>query len=246
MRRVLGTILAVALLLGLGALAVLALPNANASLAGAPAVSAAAPEFNPDAPAASTLKWNSVALPLAVSTSQGVVDAQTLANYTATGNANTTGTSVQRVMKWDLTNQRWLEYYPQDPDLGDANFALGVKDAVMILLSSAQSSTVLSWVGDVPIQGSVHNPLRTSAWNFIMVPLDQYGTFGTMSSPTGTAATLASTIGSVQRVMKWDPSAQRWVEYYPSDPDLGDPDFAVYIGYPYMVRTGTSTPTQWP
>ena len=36
MRRVLTTVLAVALLLGLGALAVLALPNANAPLAGAP------------------------------------------------------------------------------------------------------------------------------------------------------------------------------------------------------------------
>ena len=50
MRRVLSTVLAVALLLGLGVLAVLALPNANTSLAEAPAVSAAAPEFNPEAP----------------------------------------------------------------------------------------------------------------------------------------------------------------------------------------------------
>ena len=63
MRRVLSTVLAVALLLGLGTLAVLALPNANASLAGAPAVSAAAPEFNPDAPTA-TNKYNVIGLPL--------------------------------------------------------------------------------------------------------------------------------------------------------------------------------------
>ena len=52
MRRVLSTVLAVALLLGLGVLPVLALPNANTSLAEAPAVSAAVPEFNPEAPAA--------------------------------------------------------------------------------------------------------------------------------------------------------------------------------------------------
>ena len=63
MRRALTTVLAVALLLGLGALAVLALPDANTSLAGAPAVSAAAPEFNPDAPAA-TNNYNAIGMPL--------------------------------------------------------------------------------------------------------------------------------------------------------------------------------------
>ena len=63
MRRVLTTVLAVALLLALGALAVLALPNGSAPLAGAPAVSAAAPEFNPDAPTA-TENYNLIAMPL--------------------------------------------------------------------------------------------------------------------------------------------------------------------------------------
>jgi hypothetical protein len=50
MKRALSTILAVALLLGLGALAVLAMPNANTPLAAAPIVSAAAPKLDPDAP----------------------------------------------------------------------------------------------------------------------------------------------------------------------------------------------------
>ena len=106
MRRVLTTVLAVALLLGLGALAVLALPNANAPLAGAPAVSAAAPEFNPDAPTAPT--FNMIAMPLNAAnqfTTAGV-------SFNAPGLASVVGPGVQQVLAWDAANGFYLQYIP--------------------------------------------------------------------------------------------------------------------------------------
>jgi hypothetical protein len=252
MGRLLSTIIAVALLLGLGALAVLATPHGSAamtagSLAAAPVAAA------PDAPAVGNPRWNSIALPLNV-TGLGITDAQKLANYIATGNATIEGSSVLRVMKWDAasTPQRWLEYYPPDPSAGDPVFAVATGDALMVLLSSAQSSTVLSLVGDVPPAnpdpGAVNYTLSNSAWNFIMIPLDQYSLYGSPSAPVGTAASLATDIGGVTRVMKWDATATppRWIEYYPSDPSAGDDDYNVFSGYPYMIRTNASAPTQWP
>ena len=116
----------------------------------------------------------------------------------------------------------------------------------MILLDSTQTSTVLSWVGDVPTQGTIHNQLAPNSWRFIMVPLDQYGSFGSPLAPTGTAATLGTLIPGVEWVMKWDATAQAYVEYFPQNPDFGDPDYPVYIGYAYFIRTGASAPAQWP
>lgn len=247
MGRLLSTIVAVALLLGLGVLAVMALPGAAAPMT-AGAVAAAPLAAEPDAPAAlmaGTPKWNSIALPLDV-TASGVTDSQKIANYISTGNANTIGTSVLRVMKWSRLEQRWIDYIPQDPDLGDPVFTVDVGDALLVLLDSTQTSTVLSWVGDVPLQNTITNQLSQNAWNFITVPLDQYATYGSLSAPSGTAATLAGDITGITRVMKWEASEQRWVDYIPQDPDLGDADYAVNFGYPYLIRTDNTAPTQWP
>jgi len=63
MGRVLSTIIAVALLLGLGALAVLALPGTGAPMTASP-VAAAPLAAEPDAPAAGTDKLNVIAMPL--------------------------------------------------------------------------------------------------------------------------------------------------------------------------------------
>ncbi len=152
-------------------------------------------------------------------------------------------------MKWDQVELRWYEYFPVDPDLGDPDFAVGSGDglALMVLVDNALlASTTLSWVGDVPDAGTVTNPMTPNAFNFIMIPLDQYATYGSPGSPAGTALTLANDITNVTRVMKWDMTEQRWFEYYPVDPDLGDPDFDVFTGYPYLISINASGPTQWP
>lgn len=256
MKNALSSIAIIVLLVALGALTVIALPRGmETATASAPATEPAAPSIEaaasaPEAPAA-TNKWNSIALPLDVAGSD-VSMASDVANYIASGDANDPGNqTVKRVMKWNEASQRWVEYFPQDPDLGDPDFAVGSGVAggalaLMVLVDSNLSNTVLSWVGDVPAEGTVTNPLQANGFSFIMVPLDQYASFGSPGSPSGTAADLADAITNLTRVMKWDSSLQRWVEYFPQDPDLGDPDFDVFAGYPYMVRGNASTPSQWP
>lgn len=221
MKRVLTTVLAVALLLGLGALAVLAMPSANAPLAAAPVVSAAAPEAV-DAGG----KYNTIALPL----DNGI----TLASALVTDiNATTAGTATQ-VWKWDPT----LGYSIYDPaDLLPDDFTLKVGDAVWVVMEGS-GELVYSMVGDVPAEDSVHFDLvgttpPSCRFNFVSVPLDQ----GSITS----ASQLATAIGDVSQIWSWDPITGYSI-YDPAD--LLPDDFTVRIGYPYFVcMTATKT---WP
>jgi hypothetical protein len=233
MRRVLGTILAVALLLGLGALAALALPNANASLAGAPAVSAAAPEFNPDAPAA-TVKYNMIGLPLN-STNQFTSAGY---SYNADGLGKIVGTGVTQVLSWNPSTQTYLTW---DVGIQDGtNFSLTTSNAYWILLDSTAGS-VVSFVGDVPAQGSTHFTLTRPAsagclLNDITLPLDW--------SSVANADQLATAVGNVSQVLQWNASTQTFVTW---DVAIQDgTNFATKIGYPYRLCLSTGGATTWP
>jgi hypothetical protein len=224
MRRVLTTVLAVALLLGLGALAVLALPNGSAPLAGAPAVSAAAPEFEPDAPNAGG-KYNQIGLPL----DNRITLASALVNDI---NATTGGTATQ-AFKWDPNNGYSL-YDPNDPFSVD--FSLKVGDPVLILMEGTAGNLVYSMVGDVPAQGSVKFNLVGATpckLNHITLPLDK----GSITL----ASQLTTAIGDVSQVLVWDPN-NGYTIYDPQDPF--SQDFSVRIGYPYFVCTTASK--TWP
>lgn len=248
MNRVLTTALAVVLLLGLGALAVLAMPSGSAALNAAPFVSAAPPAQEgstdavaaPDAPDV-TSQWNAIAMPLIV---PSVNTSAKVANYINSGDPAVEGSGITRVLKWN--GLRWLEYYPQAPFLGDEDFTVNTGDALMVLADASLAANRVSWVGEVPALGAVQNDLTPNAWNYITIPLDQYDTYGSLGAPTGTAATLAADITNVNRVMFWDSTVPRWFEYYPDAPFLGDEDFPVYMGYPYMIHTKEMPPTKWP
>ncbi len=84
MKQALSTVVAVALLLGLGGLAVLALPGAQVAVNPASVVMAA-PLAAPEAPNG-TNSWATIALPLDV-TGSGVTMASNVANYISTGDA---------------------------------------------------------------------------------------------------------------------------------------------------------------
>jgi hypothetical protein len=219
MRRVLTTVLAVALLLGLGALAVLALPNGSAPLAGAPAVSAAAPEFQ-DAPLA-TQNYNLLAMPLNSTnqfTSAGL-------GFNADGLASLIGTGAKQVLRWNASTQLWEARLPEFQD--GPNFALEVGGVYFVLVDSTVGN-VVSFVGDVPAQGSVHYNLLGAAnckFNTVMVPLDR--------SDITTADQLATAIGNVEQVLNWNASTQLFETRLPAFQD--GPNFTVKIGYPYGV-----------
>ncbi len=228
MNRVLTTVLAVALLLGLGALAVLALPGASAPLAAAPFVSAAAP----DAPMAAQ-NVNAIAMPLDATnqfTAAGV-------NFDADGLATIVGPGVQQVLKWNATSgyQTW---YPPDQD-GD-NFLLTVGGSYRLVLDNT-ANTIVSFVGDVPAQGAVKFTLVRPTGvgcviNDISLPLDQ--------SAVADADDLAQAIGNVDQVLFWDKDTQGYKTWYPADQD-GD-NFTTLIGYPYRVCLLSGGATTWP
>jgi hypothetical protein len=227
MRQALTTVLAVALLVGLGALAVLALPNANAPLAAAPVVSAAAP----DAPEAAQ-NYNMVAVPLN-STAQ-------MSSFDAAGLAALAGSGVQRVLRLDASAQVYQTYYP--PTGAGTNFQLVVGDAYWLLLDKYAGS-VLSFVGDVPPPsgetGAVKFTLYKGSpckYNDISIPLDR--------SDIIDAASLAAAIGGVDRVLQLNASSQTFQTYYPATG--AGTNFLTQIGYPYRVCLNNTAPAFWP
>lgn len=252
MKRISSSVAIFVLLAALGGLTLLAMPRGLEGDTTAP--SNVFPRFAPASEAAlseslapdATNKWTAIAIPLDVSGS-GISMASHVANYIASGDPDDAGNgSIKRLMKWDLAQQKWIEYTPQFPLIGDPDFAVEPGGALLVLADSSLQNTTLSWLGDVPESGVITNTLAANAWNFIMVPLDQYAMYGSPGAPVGTASDLADDITGVSRVMKWDAVQQKWIEYYPDFPLLGDDDFDVYAGYPYMIRTNSSSPTQWP
>lgn len=228
MGRVLSTIIAVALLLGLGALAVLALPGTGAPMTASP-VAAAPLAAEPDAPAAGTNKYNVIALPL---------DSQSqFSTYDAPGLAALVGPGVQEVSKLQAGTQTYLTYYPPIGD-GD-NFSMQIGGVYWLLLDS-NANSVVSFVGNVPNPGTVHNTLTRPAgtgclYNDIIIPLDQAAM---------TPQQLADLLGNVQEVSQLSAATQTFLTWYP---DIQDGDtFSISIGYPYRVCLRTGGITSWP
>jgi len=241
MKRLLSTGIAIALLLGLGILAVLARPGGGALLgaprsAAAPALSQLPAAVTGAAPAA-TANWNAIAM--ALDNTATLPDAQALAQAI---------TGTQQVLQWNAAAQAFDAYIP-DPvfpgGLG-TNFALQLGQPYMVQVGNTAPS-VFSLVGDVPPQtgqtGAVQFSLLGGSpcqWNFISLPLDQ----GSIT----TAQQLADAIGNVEQVLQWNAatSVQAFDAYIP-DPvfpgGLGT-NFSTHIGYPYFVCMATSK--SWP
>jgi hypothetical protein len=234
MNRVLTTVLAVALLLGLGALAVLALPGASTPLAAAPFVSAAplAPG-QPEAVTAPdvTLKYNVIALPLDAKAS--IPNAAALVDYLNRAEVGQPKT-VDQVLHWDAAAQDFTDYYL--PNLGPlgTNFSLEVGGTYWILLDST-APPVFSVVGDVPQVGELqYNLLGATpncAYNNIIIPLDQWDAAITHASDLVTAMG-GPTV--VDQVLQWSAADQDFVDYWLPNIPIGT-DFSVQPGYPYMV-----------
>ncbi len=244
MNRVLTTVLAVALLLGLGALAVLALPGASTPLAAAPFVSAApdAQEVTPDAVAApdattGVLGWNVIALPLEVA---GVNTADNVAYYISTGDpVDPTDNAIEQVAHW--IDGQWVYRQVGGGFGSDPDFDVNAGDALLIRARSNAPAT-FAWVGDVPEQGSIAYTLPQGGWHVLMLPLD--AEVDTNGDGTATADELGNDIGGIEQVAQWLDG--QWVYRRVNGGFGSDPDFAVRIGYPYLILTTATTPGTWP
>lgn len=222
MGRVLSTIVAVVLLLGLGALAVLALPGAGAPMTASSA--AAAPlAAEPDAPAAPAAleNYNLIALPL---DSQAQFTAAG-ATWDAKGLAQFIGTGVTQVLRWD-SSVGFQIWYPLTNR--GTNFPLVVSGTYFVLLDSNATSNVVSFVGGVPNMGSVQYDLvggTPCVYNSFMVPLDQ--------SAITSETLLGQALVNAEQVLSWDANSQNWLIWYPAT-GRGS-TFPVKVGYPYFA-----------
>ena len=265
MKRTLSTILAVALLLGLGTLAVLArgggdilTPADNVVAAAAQAQTAAAP----DVPLSS--KYNMIALPLAVQTTWA--SSTPVIPFTSQGLAQFVGlSSVTQVLRWDAARQAYDQWLPQDvPPSGtvggqytETPYALATGGVYRMLLNNANSSlTVVSFVGDVPAANSIRYTFvgaTACKYNQVSIPLEQFAPSGISDSQQ-----LAVSMGGsskVAQVLRWDATRQAYDQWLPGDvPPSGtvggqytETPYPVNIGYPYVVcMLAGANNVQWP
>jgi hypothetical protein len=198
-------------------------------------VSAAAPEFQdaPLAPAAAE-NVNVIAMPLNAAnqfTSAGLT-------YDQKGLATLVGPGVQQVLRWNAATQSYLIWYPPIDD-GDP-FPMETGGVYWLLLDGTANG-IVSFVGDVPAQGSVHFTLQRPAGagcliNDISLPLDR--------SDITTPQQLAQAVGNVEQVAQWNAATQSYLIWY-VDINDGDP-ITMKIGYPYQLCLKQGGATTWP
>jgi hypothetical protein len=258
MKRLVSTALAVALLLGLGALAVLArgggeilTPADNVVSAAAQPQTAAAP----DVPASS--KYNMIALPLNVqanwSSSNPAIplNSQGLAQYVGLS-------SVTQVLRWDPARQAYDQWFPADGSglvggqYTEDPYALATGRVYRLLLNNANLSlNLVSFVGDVPDAGSIKFILvgaTACKYNQVSIPLEQ--------SDISDSDKLATSMGGptkVSQVLRWDATRQAYDQWFPADGSglvgglYTETAYPVQIGYPYVVcLLAGANNVQWP
>ena len=269
MKRLVSTTLAVALLLGLGALAVLArgggdilspadnvVPAAvSARFASVAAVPVAQADTNtPAAESAApavTIGWNAIALPLDMSSSITMAS-HLKASYRSFCPTDTPcPTGVARISRWDSANQKWVTWAGT---INPPDFAVYPGQALLVGINAGTPIASTAIVGNVPprcpstgcIQYGVSpglSALVSTGWNFIMIPLDKTGPTMADSLMQDMDAT-----GKVTKVSTWDAPNQKWTTR--TKGTINPANYAVSTGYPYLVYSnGTSTatwPTSWP
>ena len=259
MKRLVSTALTVALLLGLGALAVLARgggdvlsPVRTAAALAAPTgqgetnlvTAPAAPVAGQEATAAeatmTTIKWNAIAVPLDL----GALTADGVKTYIESFCDPACTGAVQKVAKWDREQQLWVvrgtTTLPRD-------FTVYPGQALFVGIAGATFPTnSFAWTGGVPpkcpdsscIRYGVSSglpSLNQNGWNFLMIPLDKGDIL--------TADALKTDIGNVTKVGKWDAGEQLWVV---RGTTALPRDYSVSIGYPYFVLGNGILTTTWP
>ncbi len=236
MKRLFSTMLAVVVLLGLGALAMLAVPGGAglpaqaASALAAPAAQGDTTATQPEMPAAAPLSnsYNLIALPLDSTAS--------ISPFTAAGLAAYVGSNVKAVIMYDSGTQGFKTHTVGSPF---NNFSLTIGGAYFLEVD-ATPVTVVSFVGGVPDPGTVVFTLARGAtpsecrYNAISVPLDK--------STITLASELAAAITGVNQVVFWDAGTQGFKTHTVGSPFNNLP---VKIGYPYFVCVNSTGPATW-
>lgn len=260
MKRFLSITLAIALLLGLGSLAVLARPGSSSEPAASAAIQVESSQQTasqpaapvPAAPAAPNAgpKWNSISIPLNVKIDgpdAGVDNnADEVASHIQSFCPSTSPcpNAIPKVARWRADLQQW-EVREVGTLFGGEDFVVNLADALLVEADSSASGLngtgddSFAWVGDVPAAGAIQYSITANNWTYILIPLDR-----TIGGAPANADALAGSIGpGVTKVARWLADLQQW-EVREVGTLFGGENFAVTVGYPYQVYTTTAY--DWP
>lgn len=255
MRQVFSVMVAIALLVGLSALAVLALPHGQTML-NPPLGKADGQSSSTPVAIGTTDKFNAIALPLDVQATW----ASAGFSFTAQGLAEYIGlSSVSQVLRLNPSLQGYDSWFPDsgfgflDGTLVTTPWPLQTGMAYRVVLNANNPSlNTFSLLGAVPPQGSITFTLVGESpgckLNDIMVPLDQ---------PSITNANdLALSLGgssNVSQVLRLNATLQGYDSWYPEsgfgfvNGSFTTTPFPVQVGYPYAVcLTGGANGLRWP
>ncbi len=233
MKNLLSNLLFGVLFLGLAALAFLSAPRNGDVAAETVPDDLAAVSDNVAGSASNALlatnKYNFVALPLDSTAS--------VSPYTAAGLGSYAGSGAISVIRWNSSTQGFETHTVGFPF---NNFTLETSGAYFLEVDST-ADTVLTFVGDVPAQGSTSFTLAKGsspsecAYTSISLPLDQSGITD--------AAGLGAAISGADEIVRWNSSTQGFETH-----TVGFPfnNFAVEIGYPYFVCVNSTGASNWP
>lgn len=238
MKKLLSTFSFIAIFASLGLTAYIALPRNIEVVSGDVTVTNASADL-PPVLAPSADKYNIIGFPLVDNT---VTTASELAVRAANG-----GNGIKQVLRYRSGDGGFDAYFPPTQDGYD--FPISVGNAIFILADSTVSN-VVSFVGDVPDQGSVSIVLVPQSgggcnYNIFSIPLDQTGVVSDAASLANEIESgNASYTDSVEQVLQFRASDGGFDAYFPLTSD-GD-NFQVKAGYPYFVCLRSNGPTSWP
>ena len=176
--------------------------------------------------------WNAIAVPLEV----GTLTADAVASTVDPGG------SISQVGRWDAGSQSWVFRVVGSP-FPPASFTVNTGEPLLVLADDT-APVSFAWTGEVPTPGAISYSLSPSQWHFIMLPLDQDPNMLTTADALATAIQAGAATSGMQ-IGKWDASSQSWVFRVVGSP-FPPANFAVDLGYPFLVLTNAATPTQWP
>lgn len=260
MKNFFSTIIFIALFAVLGFAAYSTIPRGDANIAGSASTFETSSETQRVAAAApaAALVYNAVSLPLDVTsnwTNQGIA-------FNAAGLATYVGSPVKQVVRWNpnVSPQQFDTWFVDDGEgivngnfIFDPNqFPLEVGGSYWIQVDNSDPNLdVVSFVGDVPAEGSISFTLKggtaTCANNQIMVPLDQHDQ--SIANGVDLATSIANSnslnVNDIEQILSWNPTVTpvQFDVWYVADGEgivdgnfIFDPNqFVVEIGHPYWV-----------
>jgi hypothetical protein len=250
MKRIVSSALFIIAFVGLGAWALMSLPQGDSTAAVAPAaevaVSTSAEVANENSSmlvdCGQPLCFNMVAVPL----EQGAAmdTAQEFLNYVVSFCSPACAGSAPQVLKWNAATQSFISHANGAPF--PPPYAVATGDGLFFTLNNGYNADTFTFVGDVSPR-CTDDPINCVQYDFSVAPTGRHLIMLPLEKASlTTAEQLLDDIDAANaaQALRWNATTQSYVSHANGAPF--PPPFAVSIGYPYFVRVSATTVTTWP